>query len=77
MGLSTELGKTERYNQGSRPEIEINHTVQNNFKRQDAESKQGRGWDNLVTICQWLRDSIVTVADGLTVLRGNGESRWT
>lgn len=42
VGLSTELGKTERCNQGNRPEIEINHTVRNNCKKWDSKSKQGR-----------------------------------
>lgn len=33
VGLLTELGKTERGNQDNRPEIEINHTVRNNCKK--------------------------------------------
>lgn len=67
-----------RCNQGNRPEIEINHTVQNNCKKWDSKSKQGRRWNNLETICQWSRDSaVVMVANDLMVLRGSGESRWT
>jgi hypothetical protein len=31
MGLSERVRKTERYNQGSRPEIEIYRTIQNNY----------------------------------------------
>lgn len=49
VGLSTELGKTERCNQGHRPEIEINHTAKNGTPKQ-ARKKMEKSSNNLPVV---------------------------